>query len=212
MNTNTPYEQLLYFADPMCSWCYGFGPVMSAFTRSHPELKLTLVMGGLRPYTEAPMLSAQKNQIRQHWQHVAEASGQPFNDALLMRTGFIYDTEPASRAVVTARWMQHADLLTFLEALSAAFYRDARDITNANILADVAAENGLDRPAFLSALESDEMRNAVKKDFSISQSLGVQGFPTLCAGRGDQLHMINNGYASAEMIEERFTQLLTAAA
>ena len=212
MNTNTPYEQLVYFADPMCSWCYGFGPLMSTFARSHPELKLTLVMGGLRPYTKEPMQSAQKNQIREHWQHVAKASGQPFNDALLMRTGFIYDTEPASRAVVTARWMQHADLLTFLEALSAAFYRDARDITNANILADVAAENGLDRPAFLSALESDEMRNAVKKDFSISQSLGVQGFPTLCAGRGDQLHMINNGYASAEMIEERFTQLLTVAA
>ena len=208
MNTNTSYEQLVYFADPMCSWCYGFGSAMSTFAKSHPELKLTLVMGGLRPYTKEPMVPAQKKQIREHWQHVAKASGKTFNDALLMQTGFIYDTEPASRAVVTARSMQHADLLTFLEALSAAFYRDARDVTKANILADVAAENGLDRAAFLSALASEEMRNAVKKDFSFSQSLGVQGFPTLCAGRGEQLHMISNGYAPAETIEQRFTQLL----
>ena len=207
MSQSTPFDQLVYFADPMCSWCYGFGPAIRAFAKSHAGLKLSLVMGGLRPYTREPMLPAQKKQIRGHWQHVQEASGKMFNDALLMQKGFIYDTEPASRAVVTARSMQHLDLISFLEALSTAFYRDARDVTKADILAEIATENNLDRANFLSALESIEMREAVKADFSLSQSLGIQGFPTLCAGRDKELHVITSGYTSAKTVEDRFRQL-----
>ena len=26
-------RELIYFADPMCSWCYGFAPVISAIER-----------------------------------------------------------------------------------------------------------------------------------------------------------------------------------
>lgn len=206
------YNQLAYFADPMCSWCYGFGPVMSSLVAAHPGLTLKLVMGGLRPYTKEPVTAVQKKQIREHWHHVEAASGQPFNDSLLMREGFVYDTEPACRAVATVRSIQNAGVLHFLTALSAAFYRDARDVTKAEILADIAAENGLDRSPFLTALESDQMRDAIKQDFSLTQSLGVQGFPTLCIGYGEQLHMLSNGYASAEVIEERFRQLLSEAA
>ena len=208
MSQAPPFALLLYFADPMCSWCYGFGPALSHFAQAHPELRLALVMGGLRPYTKEPMMPAQKQQIREHWQHVQEASGQIFNDALLMQEGFVYDTEPASRAVVTARSMPAADDLAFLNAIHAAFYRDARDVTRTGILADIAAENGFDRATFLAALESVEMRDAVRRDFSLAQSLGVRGFPTLCARQGKQLQMIASGYAPVATIELRFRQLL----
>jgi hypothetical protein len=46
-------------------------------------------MGQLRARTKAPMMSAQKKQIRGLGQHRAHASGQPFNAALLMRDGAI---------------------------------------------------------------------------------------------------------------------------
>lgn len=205
------FDQLVYFADPMCSWCYGFGPAMNRFADAHRELKLSLVMGGLRPYTKEPMMAAQKKQIVGHWQHVADASGLKFNDALLMTDGFVYDTEPACRAVATARAMQFADVLAFLKAIQIAFYRDARDVTSAEILADIAAEIGFDRTSFLSMLESTGMREAVKRDFALSQSLGIRGFPTLCAGRGSELAAITNGYASVETIEQRFGQLMAEA-
>ena len=211
MKPAMPFEQLVYFADPMCSWCYGFGTAMSSFAQAHPQLRLTLVMGGLRPYTKEAMMPAQKKQIREHWRHVQEASGQRFNDALLMQQDFVYDTEPASRAVVTARSMRQVDELAFLKAIQVAFYRDARDVTRAEILADIAAENGVDRAIFLSALESGEMRDAVKRDFSLAQSLGVRGFPTLGVARADKLQLIVNGYTSAAAIEKSFAQLLADA-
>ena len=50
--------KLVYVADPMCSWCYGFGRPMDALL-SEPgaaaPLELAVVMGGLRPFTREPI-------------------------------------------------------------------------------------------------------------------------------------------------------------
>ena len=202
------FEKLYYFADPMCSWCYGFGPVLLQFVANHTELPLSIVMGGLRPYTNEPVTDKQKSDIRGHWRHVEEASGLPFNDALLMKPGFIYDTEPACRAMVTARETEHANVPGYLHAVQAAFYRDARDVTNASVLADIAAEQGMDRAAFLVALNSAEMRDAVRGDFALTQSVGIRGFPALFAARGNTLFPIINGYAPIDVVEQGFAALL----
>nr|MBA3324286.1 DsbA family protein [Paracoccaceae bacterium] len=43
---------LLYVADPMCSWCWGFAPVIADIRAAFRDrLPLHLVMGGLRPGT-----------------------------------------------------------------------------------------------------------------------------------------------------------------
>ena len=40
-------KRLVYFADPMCSWCYGFSPVITAIAeRFEDRMPLQLVMGG----------------------------------------------------------------------------------------------------------------------------------------------------------------------
>lgn len=202
------FEKLYYFADPMCSWCYGFGPALAEFAARHADLPLSVVMGGLRPYTKDPAADKQKADIRGHWRHVEEASGLPFNDARLMKPGFIYDTEPACRAVVTARETGHADVLGFMKAVQAAFYRDARDVTDAEVLADIAAEKGMDRAAFLAAFRSEEMGDAVRGDFAWTQSVGIRGFPALCAARGKELHPIVNGYAPIDAVEQGFARLV----
>ena len=49
-------RHLIYFADPMCSWCYGFWPVIAAVQAAFGEtLPIRLVMGGLRPGTTEVM-------------------------------------------------------------------------------------------------------------------------------------------------------------
>jgi putative protein-disulfide isomerase len=206
------FEKLYYFADPMCSWCYGFGPAISAFAALHADLPVELVMGGLRPYTREPAADKQKAEIRDHWRHVEKASGLPFDDAMLMKPGFIYDTEPACRAVVVVRDGKFAasseHVLAYMKAVQTAFYRDARDVTNAEVLADIAGECAVDRAAFLQAFNSDEMREAVSNDFAMTQSIGIRGFPALCAGRGSELHMIAHGFAPLTTLEESFAQLL----
>ena len=51
---NEPH--LIYFSDPMCSWCYGFSPVIEEIRRAYGRaLPVRLVMGGLRPGNEKAM-------------------------------------------------------------------------------------------------------------------------------------------------------------
>src|SRR5689334_9238109 len=67
---------LIYFSDPMCSWCYGFSPVIEAVRRAYGDaLPIRLVMGGLRPGTEKAMTPEAAREIAGHWTHVHEASG-----------------------------------------------------------------------------------------------------------------------------------------
>ena len=41
--------EMIYFADPMCSWCYAFAPVIVALAeRLEARLPLRLMLGGLR--------------------------------------------------------------------------------------------------------------------------------------------------------------------
>ena len=176
---------LIYFADPMCSWCWGFAPVIAATKARYGEaLPIRLVLGGLRPGTVEPMSRAARAELPTHWEHVREASGQAFNaEAFIARDGFVYDTDPACRAVVAARRQDARAALPFLVAAQSAFYAEGLDVTQAPVLETIAVALGLDPVRFAADLASEEVKEETWGDYAVSQSAGVRGFPTLIAGR-----------------------------
>jgi putative protein-disulfide isomerase len=174
---------LIYFVDPMCSWCYGFSPVIADIRRAFGRaLPVRLVMGGLRPGTDTPMTDTAKTELRGHWNHVHEASGLPFDGAVLDRPDFLYDTDPAARAVVRVRREDPELALTYLAGVQRAFYAENRDVTDPEVLADLAAEFGLEREAFLADFETRDLKEETWRDYGTAQRAGVTGFPTLVAG------------------------------
>ena len=205
--------QLIYFADAMCSWCYGFAPVMDALQAEFGEaLPIQLINGGLRPGTTKPMDAEAKAKTRGHWQHVHEASGQPFDFAFFDREGFVYDTEPAARAVVLVRDRDGAQALPFFKRVQSAFYAENRDVTAPEVLADLAAGFGFGREAFLAAHATEEARTEAWTDFTVAQRTGVTGFPTLIAGTGQQdgWSLITQGYQPEARVLSTVAQWLTA--
>ena len=94
---------IIYFADPMCSTCYGFSPTISKILNDlEGFVDIQMIMGGLRPFNTETMkeLSAF---LQKEWQKVQQLSGQYFKYDLLADHSFVYDTEPACRAVITMR-------------------------------------------------------------------------------------------------------------
>lgn len=176
-------RHFIYFADPMCSWCYGFGPVVRRLADHFAgRLGMRVVMGGLRPGNTEPMREKDRAYIRDAWARVAEASGQPFDLGFFERETFVYDTEPACRSVVAMRRLEPEQTLDFLARVSAAFYAGNRDTTRDDVLADIAAEAGVDRARFHAELLSADARNATIADFLTAKQSGVEGFPLLAAG------------------------------
>jgi putative protein-disulfide isomerase len=215
MSEQTPAQtRLVYFADPMCSWCYGFSPVIAALAeRFEDRLPLDVVLGGLRAGNTEPMRDKDKALIREHWTRVGQMTGQPFDMSFFDREGFVYDTEPACRAVVTARRLLPRMALPFMARIQQAFYAENRDMTAVREISQVAEEAGFDRGDFGAAFANSETRNETFRDFLTAQSLGIHGFPTLIAGSEERGYaLLTNGYRPLEDLAEPLERWLAAGA
>lgn len=201
----------VYVADPMCSWCYGFGRELESLRARFPAVPLRLVMGGLRAYNTKPMDARMRQAIFAHWDEVARVCGRPFDRALLSRADFAYDTEPACRAVVTVRTLAPALTWPMLSAIQHAFYAQARDVTRTELLRDVYLEvrdkaDAADSPTpekFEAEFVSDKMRDVTRADFALAKEWEVHGFPTLFARHDGHFALLAAGYTKADTLIER---------
>jgi len=198
---NVPLE-ITYVGDPMCSWCWGFAPVVEKIDDSF-EIPVRTIIGGLRPGDSAEPIDLIRPMLEHHWKQVAAASGQPFDLAGIDRTDWMYDTLVADTAVVTMRSVAPAETLRFLATVQRAFYADRVDVTDPDVYPDLVAGFPVDPDSFVEALASPEMLAATEQDFLESRWLGVSGFPTLLLRDGTTTVPISLGYAPFERVAER---------
>lgn len=203
---------LWYFADPMCSWCWGFSPSIETLRDTYRDrLKIALVLGGLRPGTTDPMSSAARADILHHWHAVHERTGQPFRFEGAMPEGFVYDTEPASRAVVTVGGIESGLIFPLFKAIQHAFYTEGRDVTQAPILTELATGLGVEAGVFLDAFNSETTRARTLAHFRHARQAGVNGFPALIVQQDTQLHPVGYGCQPLETVREAVDRILQAA-
>lgn len=206
--------KLIYIADPMCSWCYGFGPELVPLLDGVPEISLDIVVGGLRAYNTDTLNDETRASMLTHWDHVKEASGLPFSDKAISADNFIYDSEPACRAVVTIRTLAPQAAFIAFRTLQHAFYAEGLDITKADVLAGICVDtlnkNGIpiDKQTFLNAWSSEEIITATHADFVQTQKWGVTGCPTLVMEFGSQLHLVTSGFTRTEDVVAKMQALV----
>lgn len=186
---------LWYFADPMCSWCWGFSPVIEMLREGYRgRLKVALILGGLRVGTSEPMSTKQREEILQHWHEVQAMTEQPFRFDAALGEGFIYDTEPVCRAVVAMAELAPEAVFPLFKAIQAAFYSEGLDVTQPEVLARLAEGQGVAATDFLAAFASDAVRGKTLAHFQMARKLDVRGFPTVVLQRGEQYQVITTGY------------------
>jgi predicted DsbA family dithiol-disulfide isomerase len=71
------------------------------------------------------------------------------------------------------------------EAVFRAYFQQAKDIGDMDVLLDIAAEIGLDRSSFQSSLESGELFPALRDSVRRAHSLGLSGVPAYVFGEGN---------------------------
>lgn len=202
-----PGKHVLYFGDPMCSWCWGFAPELRHIIETlQGRAQFHLVMGGLRPGTLEPWDSAMRRDIRHHWQDVQARTGQAVDFARLDDVTFVCDTEPACRALVVVRTLAPQWAMSFYESLQRGFYAEALDITQPQVLADLAQKHGLNRETFSALFNAPEARAQVAHDFNRTRAFGVSGFPTVVCADNGQYAFLTLGYrpfsAMADLLQE----------
>ena len=209
MNEENGLPIIWYFADPMCSWCWGFSPVISRVRGEYgTNLRVSLNMGGLRPGTRTAMTTGLRDEILHHWEAVHHLTGQPFKFDNAMPEGFVYDTEPASRAVLTFARFQAPRTFDYFSRIQAEFYTEGKDVTQPEVLSRLASGFGLNEQEFVTLFQSDEMKEATRKHFARSRNAGIQGFPTLVWQHGNDVELLSAGYQPYEPLAGKLDELL----
>lgn len=194
----------------MCSWCWGFQPVI----RDLGEMgyPITVALGMLGADRACPMRADDKVKMSEHWNRVLEQTGQPFDFGFFEREGFVYDTEPPSRAlgVVRARFPMLS--APFLGRLQELFYALGQDITETSVLRDAAAEFGIASDGFEEAFLAPSVAAEIAAEWRQTARLGVSGYPTLLAFLAGKPHVVTIGWRRTEEVLSAVEAIVTESA
>lgn len=204
-------DQIVYIADPMCSWCYGFAPEIESVAKNHDLFAFKLVMGGLRPGGEE-RISSMGNFLREHWEQVHERSGREFSYDILENTDFVYNTEPACRAVRVVEEMNEKMAFPFFKRVQKAFYYENKDTNKTETYLELLEEFELNKEAFSSLFDSESAKKWVEDDFRFAGQLGIKGFPSVIVFHKGQGYLMSKGYEPADNIAMRIQSMLGAEA
>jgi len=87
-----------------------------------------------------------------------------------------------------------------MQNLFKAYFTDGKNVEDREVLADLAAEVGLDRDEALAKMDNEELDHAVQADINQASQIGVQGVP---------FFVFNNKYAvSGAQPQQVFQQVL----
>jgi len=199
---------MIFVIDPMCSWCWGFAPVMNTLRVIYAEqYTFSLVVGGLR--TKGDMLwdEASKAYLQGHWKQVAQRTGQPFSHTLFNKSSFEYDTYPACKAIVCVRELYQGmqSAFAYLHRIQEAFYTEGREITELTVLLELLEETGLQSSLFQTFYESSRAETLMQHDFAKARSMGANAFPSVVI-IDEEGHMVcQKGYRSLSEMKQLFS-------
>lgn len=151
--------ELHYFFDPLCGWCYASAPALEGLSTRYGNM-LHMRPSGL--FAGGRPISSMAAHAWRNDQNIQQLTGQPFtqdyrNNVLLAPNG-IFDSLPATLALVAVSEIDQALEPRLLHQLQIARYVEGRDTSKPDEVAKVVAtmELGLDQSDFEKRLVGDD--------------------------------------------------------
>ena len=191
-------KEVIFVVDPMCSWCWGFAPILESL-RLNTHYECSVVLGGLRGKGQMEWNESSKFYLQGHWEQVAKRTGQPFNTTFFKKEVFDYNTHIACKAIISVRelfGMQKA--FEYLNILQEAFYVQNKDITQVDVLVDLLVSLKIESEVFKTFYESDRADILMKHDCAKARSMGANAFPSIVIIDSDGHMVCQTGYKSLE--------------
>lgn len=199
--------RLIYVADPMCSWCWGFSGELRRLQNSAlraRNLNLEWVLGGLAPDSDEPMPEELRAYIQEAWRRVEETTGAQFNHDFWTECSPRRSTYPACRAVIAAEELSPGSTAAMFEAIQRAYYLEARNPSDQDVLIRCAEHLDLEPTSFAEALGSPTTQRTLEEHLARREALAADGLPSLYFSEGrTQPTLVMRGYARAEDVMRR---------
>lgn len=208
---NEDSQILYYIHDPMCSWCWGFRPVLGQLQQAlSGRIEVQYVLGGLAEDTDQPMPVAMQNTIKETWRRIQqEIPATEFNYDFWVKCQPRRSTYPACRAVIASKMQSAESEQQMILAIQQAYYLNAKNPSDDSVLIKLAEDIGLDLDIFVSDFRSEKCRDQLEKEMLLTRDLYVSSFPALVLSHNSTETMIHIDYNDSEHILQQIFQKLT---
>ncbi len=198
---------LLYVYDPLCGWCYGFGPVVEKIQKNYKNaVEVEIISGGMimgdRVAPIGNMSEYILNAIPRLQRMTGVEFGQPYI-ALLKEGTYVTSSEKPSVALCVYKSFTTERAVEYGHAIQISFYKEGKDLNEDVLYADLATSYGIDREAFLKRMKDSVYFNEAHTAFKRAADLGITGFPTLLIKQEKGYATLTEGYATYESIEKQ---------
>jgi putative protein-disulfide isomerase len=186
----------------MCSWCWAFSTTWTKIREALPrQININYLLGGLAPDSKIVMPPETREYVIGNWKRIQE---------VIPDTKFNYDfwtlcepkrsTYPSCRAVICAKNQRPEIEQSMINAIQQAYYLNAQNPSNEDVLIKIAANLDLDTERFKKDLSSTEVNETLLNEIKLAQSISCNGFPSLILNTDDKLKKIKIDYLDANYI------------
>ncbi len=203
--------EIIYLFDPLCGWCYGFGPQINKFAQAHPEFSYTVLSGGMVTGSRVGPLSQIAPYIKEGVQRIEDLAGVKFGPTFLAdlhgegKTHM--DSLPPTKAFVILKEAYPDKAVSLAHDIQAVFYHDGKDLNEAESYKDLCNKLGYAYDAFADKFNSVEYQLAAKDEFNETARYGVSGYPTVVVRFGQQYYMLGHGFTKSEQLSETLQRI-----
>ncbi len=192
-------KRLYYVHDPMCSWCWAFEPTRQRlFEALAGRVEIRRLLGGLAPDSDLPMPPQMRQMLQQTWQRIRQVvPGTEFNFDFWSDNEPRRSTYPANRAVIAARQQGEQHDAPMTARIQRAYYLEAKNPSDDEVLIDLAADIGLDAEVFAADLAAEATQQRLLEEIRQGRALGIDSFPSLALETAAGVYRIGLDYLDA---------------
>lgn len=199
-------DTIFYFYDALCSWCYGFSPVLKKLSEKYEdEFDFQVISGGMQTGDRKQPVSDIRDYLKGAYLNVTARTGVQFGADFMevLEDGTrLLDSVPAAVALSVVKELKPMEALKFAGSIQKAIYYDGINWNKAESFIPYAEKAGIEADLFLEKFQEDAFLEKAKTDFKLAANFGITGFPSVVLKRKEKYYLIAQGFLPFEQLEE----------
>jgi len=207
-------DTIYYVYDPLCSWCYGFSPVIKKLKNVYQDqIDFQVISGGMQSGERKQPVSAIRDYLKGAYKNVTERTGVVFGDkfmTVLEDGNRMLDSIPPSIALSVIKDKKPEEALNFAATIQEAIYYDGMDWNSVEAYYPYLEKYDIDAEDFKMNFEDPVYKEKTLEDFKMAANFGVTGFPSVILKKDDNYYMIAQGFVPFEQLNATIEQVITS--
>lgn len=204
--------KLFYFYDPLCGWCFGFSPVIKALEEKFKEeVEFEAISGGMVLGDRVQPIRNMHSYLKDAMPRLEEMTGVKFGEAYMeiFEEGSIaLSSEMPCIAMTVFKSMTSSSSIQFASALQNELYIHGKDLNELDNYKTIANQFNLPWDVFSEKMKSDLYKTKTYEEFTTSQEMGINGFPSVVLQVGEKGYLIARGYRNQIEMEAVINEII----